>query len=312
MDAAEVSLSRLTRAARCEEREVGSGMHGTGPSGHRFLRPGSFLGLAACGIGLVTAIVSSGCGRSSQSESARAPAARQQLGRVLREEAKKAVPKTPPGFEIEGLGGNEFTVDDADGKRILEARVERVVGKVQPGKGLDGPVRLQKAKCRLFRQGKPQYDLESPEVVWDGKQLFAERSGEAVSADKATQITARRVTWTAESGLLELEQGKVVGLRQGRVHFTAAAPRAQIVNRVAVMPAGAEAHNETGQSLSANHVRWGLDTGKLDAAGNVVLIEPGTRVSGARLVADTRLRRGKLTGGGRIVSQGGLRTGAGG
>ena len=53
----------------------------------------------------------------------------------------------------------------------------------------------------------------------------------------------------------------------------------------------------------ANYMRWHMGTGKLEAQGNVVVRDTGTQVYGQRLVSDTRLRRGRLTGGTRIHMQ---------
>ncbi|MBM3459817.1 MAG: hypothetical protein FJX77_14955, partial [Armatimonadetes bacterium] len=115
------------------------------------VRPAAFrlLGaMAAAGWAMA------GCAPSPEAPRLTQPQGRREVSRALQKQVKKAA-GAPVGLEVEGLGGNDFTVEDADGRRVLTAKVARVAGRVKPGTGLDGPVVLEKANCTLYRHGKP-------------------------------------------------------------------------------------------------------------------------------------------------------------
>jgi predicted small lipoprotein YifL len=217
---------------------------------------------------------------------------------------KKSVKAAEDKSTISFTGlGNDFKVNDKDGKRLLEAKVEKMEGSAIPGKGFNGPVLMHKAKCLLYQRGKPQMHLEAPEATWDGKRLVAQKTAHGVSADAKNVIDAQTAVWTAAGGGLDLVTARLQSLKEGKLDFTAEGPKAQVQEQVVTMPAGAVGHNAQGQQLTANHVRWNLKTEKLEANGNVVVSEEGTRVSGQRLLSDTRLKRGRLIGGTRVRTQ---------
>jgi hypothetical protein len=201
---------------------------------------------------------------------------------------------------VQGSQGNTLTINDAQGQRMLEAQVEKFEGIVQPGAGIQGPVKFQKAKCKLFQAGKPQWNMVAPEAVWDGKQLVTNKTAHAVSADEKTVLDARTAVWTATTAQMSLQDAKLQQMKQGRVDFTAEGPKAEVADQVVHMGAGATAHNAGGQQLKADRVHWHLPTGKLEADGHVQILDAGMEVSGQRLKADTKLRRGRLSGGTRV------------
>lgn len=243
-------------------------------------------GRTAAGLALAATALG-GCGGPAGGPE---PSLGQAIQRKIREEAK------PSTLTFRGTKGNSFRVDDEQGRRILEAQVATVDGAVQPGKGLQGPVRLKQAKCRLFQGGRPSLDLQSPEFTWDGKELKSEQAAHAVTADGSTIIDAGRATWTAAGGVLELEQAKLQSRRGGRVDFTAEGPRARVAEGIVLLTEGAVARGDQGHEMRARRVRWELRTARLEATGGVEVRADGTTVSGERLLADTRLKRGRFTG----------------
>jgi hypothetical protein len=244
----------------------------------------------ACGLPLLA-----GCGRPAVPPQAVSGA----VQRELRQREKEAAP-----LDVETRGG-AFSVDDEKGRRLIEAKVGKMTGSVRAGVGLHGPVRLETVECRLFQDGKPQMTLKTPAAVWDGKQLVSDKTVHAVTTDGRTVIDARKATWTAEGGRLLLERAKLQGMKGGKVDFTAEGPRADVLNGIVTMPAGGTGRSAEGQQLTAGHVRWNLDTSRLEAHRSVVLTDAGLRVAGERLVADTKLKKGRLTGGTRVLLQDG-------
>jgi lipopolysaccharide export system protein LptA len=223
-------------------------------------------------------------------------------GQAVKKEPRDRKGEDTASITVQGTG-NAFKVQDEKGRQLLEARVEKVDGTFKPGVGLQGPVKLRMAKCRLFQQGKPQLNLDSPEAFWDGERLTTDKTAHAVTADGEMVLDAQKAVWTADTGHLDLETAKVEARKAGKTDFTAEAPKAKVVEKLVTMPAGAAGRNPEGQQLTANHVRWHLDSGKLEANGNVVVLGEGARATGQRLTADTRLQRGRLTGGTRLVLQ---------
>jgi len=195
---------------------------------------------------------------------------------------------------------NKFVVEDDKGRPIMEAKVKRVDGMVQSGEGLQGPVKMLGADCRLYENGKPSMDMQSDEATWDGEQLTTQKPAHGVTADKKTIIDARLATWTAESGNLDLTDAKLQAMKNGKLDFTTEGPKAHVANQIVLMPAGSTSRNPEGQQMTADKVRWFMRSGKLEADGRVVLIQEGARVTGQRLRADTRLKQGRMSGGARV------------
>jgi len=257
------------------------------------------VGFTAFALGMACVAGISGCkGGGGITPGSIASAVKDQVRKST--EKRKGEKEAPP-LDV-STRDNSFSVDDKDGKRLIEAQVRNVDARITPGKGLDGPVRMKQAKCRLFKAGKPQMELESAEAIWDGKKLYTEKSAHAVSSDKLTVMDAGKAVWTADTGHLSLEAATVKQMKNGKVDFTADAATAQVVEKVVTMPAGATGRNQEGQQLTAQHVKWRLESGKLEANGNVVIIDTNanTRITGQRLAADTRLKKGRLSGGARI------------
>jgi lipopolysaccharide export system protein LptA len=230
---------------------------------------------------------------------------REGVRRQVSKELEKA--KRDPALSRIQISGdkNKFVVNDTQGRPLLEAKVERVDGAMSPTTGLQGPVQMKQAKCLLYQGGKPQMNLDAPEATWDGKTLVASKTAHGVTSDGATVLDAQKAVWTADNGVLNLEQANVQSLERGKTTFTAEAPKAEVNGNLITMPAGGVGRNPGGQQLSANHVKWFRNTRKLEAEGNVVVTEPGTRITGHRLVADTRLKKGKFSGGTRVHASSG-------
>ncbi|HTE21405.1 MAG TPA: hypothetical protein VK689_23830, partial [Armatimonadota bacterium] len=140
-----------------------------------------------------------GCARKANPESGN-------LSKRLQRKLNRRKDDTPPLSIV--MSGNSLQVEDAKGLRVLDAKVEKMDGKVTTGKGIDGPVRFKVAKCRLYKDGKPQLNLDAPEAVWDGKQLIAEKAVHAVTPEGDRVMDATRSIWTAANGHLELDNGK--------------------------------------------------------------------------------------------------------
>jgi hypothetical protein len=251
-------------------------------------------GLAAPLLIIVLGGVVAGCGGKSGKSLSVKDAVRKEL------RGKKGEPPPPATITSEA---SRFTVDDAQGKRMIEATAAKVTGSMVAGKGMQGPVRMLNTKCRLFKNGKPDMDMESPEATWDPakKQLTAEKQAHAVSADKKTILDGSRAVWTAQTGHLSLWDAKLQSMKGKQVDFNASAPRAEVQDNVANMTQGATGANSDGQRLTADRVKWHLDTAHLEADGHVVVTDADTRVTGAHLAADTKLKRGRMTGGTRTV-----------
>src|SRR5688572_21193280 len=67
---------------------------------------------------------------------------------------------------------SSFSVRDAQGQNIMDAEMAGMEGEVQSQTGIQGPVKMHKAKCLLYEKGAPSMHLISDEAVWDGKQLI--------------------------------------------------------------------------------------------------------------------------------------------
>ncbi|MFN3650234.1 MAG: hypothetical protein ACK47B_11700 [Armatimonadota bacterium] len=240
---------------------------------------------------LVVALVSVGAGCRSKRD-------KNQLAQKVRSEAREKLNDSPP-LIVKGTD-NEFTVQDKRGKMILSAKVERVAGAVAQGQGLEGPVKMYKAKCRLYEDGKPHMDMESDEATWDGKQLSTQAPAHGVTTDGKMIVDGQRAVWTAETGHLDLKTAKLQAMKGKKVDFTAEGPHAEVHNRVATLNSGAKAYNPQGQQLTSRRAKWWLDTGILHADGDVVILDQQTRVTGEHLRSNTRLKRGKISGGTRV------------
>jgi len=212
----------------------------------------------------------------------------------------RQLPKSSAPLVVQSKDSN-FSVADPQGVRIMDAQVGRMEGEVQAQSGLQGPIKMHKAKCLLYEKGQPSINLVSDEAVWDGKQLTTSSPAHGVTADKDTIIDAARAVWTSENAHLNLEQATLQQMRQGKPDFTAQGPKALVVQRVVTMDSGGKARNPAGQQLTADHMRWHMQTGQVQAHGNVVVTDEDTRVAGQHLDADTKLKRGRMTGATRTV-----------
>lgn len=244
-----------------------------------------------------------GCGGGKREKGSTRDLARE-IRRQGKGDPKKQAekPVEPPTFTVSATG-NKFTVDDQRGHHIIEAQVEKVDGAFQPGKGQQGLVKLNRVKCRLYQQGKPQMDMQAPFATWDGEQLVADRTAHAVTVDGQTIVDAQHAVWTSDTGALDLRQAKVQGMKQGKLDFTAEGRVARVVGPTVTVPSGGRAWNPLGQQVEADRIVWQRETGKLDANGNVVLTDEDTVITGRRLLADTRLKRGRITGGAKVVTK---------
>lgn len=272
-------------------------------------------------LALILALGSAGCGRKPGKDASLRDRIEKKLGDKVKDETKLTVAMT----------GNQFTVDDDKGNRLLEADVKKVDGQLTPGKGIEGAVKMLESKCRLFKNGKLEMTLDSPEATWDGVKLISEKSVHAVTAAKDKVIDAKRSVWTAKDNVLELEQAKLQSLAGKKLELTAEAPKAVVKDKIATMSQGVTGRtpdgdqmkatemrwhftprrmegaggvtltNPQGSRLTSNTMKWMLDTGKVEADGNVTLTEEGTTVTGQRLRADIKLKRGRLSGRPRVV-----------
>lgn len=241
----------------------------------------------------------SGCGGKGK-ESGSGPDLARELKREVQKKAKEAGKKyIPPTFKI-SANENKFNIDDEKGKPIIQADVVKVEGAFTPGKGAEGPVKLTTIKCRLYQQGKPQMDFQAPFATWDGKQLVADRTAHAVTSDGETIVDAQRAVWTASTGHLDLTQAKVQGMKQGKMDFTAEGRVAHVRGSVVNVPSGGQARNSQGQQMRADRIVWQRQSGKVEATGHVTLTDADTVITGQKLLADTRLKKGRITGGARI------------
>lgn len=214
--------------------------------------------------------------------------------------AKK--PRERPRVEVETSGGNKLTVDDPKGRRLLEANVFRVRGILGTPKGENQPVVFERARCRLFRDGKFHMELSSPLATWDGQHLQTTAGAHAVTADGKSVVDGRRVVWTAKTGLLEATDARYQGMKGAVVDFTAQAPRVVLADRVLNLTSGAKGRNAAGQEVSAGSVRVDLDSGKLEAHGSVRLVGKSSSMTCEHLNSDTKLKKATMTGRPRLTS----------
>jgi hypothetical protein len=282
----------------------------------RIFAGGALLGLAAATI--------SGCGNKPR----HAKTLRQQIQKKLADQVK---PEQTLDITMQN---NNFTVDDEKGFRLLEAQMQQAEGQATPGKGLQGLVKMKTAKCRLFKAGKLQMTLESPEATWDGLQLVSDKPVHAVSAGNDKIIDAQKSVWHAKEAKLDLDTAKMQSVEKGKVTLVTDAPAAFVQDNIATMPKGAVGKTPDGDTMKGNTARWlftekrleakgnvvltnaqgkqctsdsmkwALDTGAVEADGNVVLTEEGTRVTGQRLRGNTKLQKGRLSGRSRVVMTG--------
>lgn len=253
-------------------------------------RPVQALILAAC------ALAAAGCRPAFKDD----PAA--DAARAARKADRNAKDPDAPSVRFSATASDEIRVTDREGRPVLLAKVAKYEGEADPQTGLKGPLKLTKARCRLFEKGKLQITMTADEATWDGEKLTAEPKTHGVSADGKTVIDGGKAIWTADSGLIEMEQAQVQGLKNKKVDFTARGRRARLLNRRVHLAGQAQAHNEEGQRLKADTIDWNMERGDLVATGNVELSEPGTTITGARLTANTRLQKGRLSGNTRLVT----------
>ncbi len=223
---------------------------------------------------------------------------------------KEAFGGASPSLKQSTVTGNKnhFVVDDEQGKRLLEADVARVEGIISSGSGMQGPVKFFNAKCKLYEKGKHSMDMEAAESTWDGEKLITSTPAHAVTADRKTIVDGRTAVWTSANGLLELTDAKMQSLKVpargtgsgpvtgGKIDFTVEGPRARVLNRVVTLDRGGTGRNAEGQQLTGRNLRWNMDSSRLEAQGDVAVTQEGTRVTGQKLVSDTKLRRGRMTG----------------
>ena len=230
---------------------------------------------------------SAGCGRRVARKTSIRDAVKKE---VLGKEKDDPTPMTVTG------SNSAFTVDNKQGQRVLQAKLKGMEGSMVPGQGVQGAVKMKGVDALLYDKGKPSMNMTMPTATWLNKQLIAEQTAHGVSADKTTVLDAQKATWTSEGNIIDMEQSKVQGMKAGKVDFTAEGPQAHVQDRWVTMNSGARTHNESGQQMTADHMRWQLDTGQLLADGNVMVQEEGTRISGPKLNGNTKLRKGRFTG----------------
>lgn len=192
--------------------------------------------------------------------------------------------------------GSSFKVADPQGKPLIDANMERMEGEVQSGQGLRSPIQMHGVKALLYEKGEPNMDLTAPEAVWDGEQLIATKTAHGVTRDGKTIIDGAKTIWTSGSGNLALDDAKLQGLKDGKVNFVANGPKATVVQKLVTMPEGGTGRNPDGQQMTGDHVKWHMDTAKIEADGHVVVLDTGVRVTGDHLKGDTKLSRGKISG----------------
>jgi hypothetical protein len=205
----------------------------------------------------------------------------------------------PAPMTVTGTG-SAFTVDNKAGQRVIQAKLTNMQGTIKPGEGVQGAVQMKGVDAILFDKGKPSMNMTTPAATWVNKQLITDQTAHGVSADKKTVLDAQKAVWTSQGNVIDMEQSKVQGMKNGKLDFTAEGPKAHVADRWVTMNSGARTHNEEGQQMTADHLRWNLDSGKTLAEGNVVVTEEGTRISGPKLDADTKLRKGRFTGRTRV------------
>jgi lipopolysaccharide export system protein LptA len=275
-------------------------------------------------LGLALLTAASGCHRKPARQGAG-------QGKGARDAAARLREAAPKSNLTVTMAENRFVVDDEIGRRLLEADVDAADGKMTAGQGIDGVVKMAKTRARLFKAGKLQMTMETNAATWDGKQLVSQAPVHAVTAEQDKVIDATQATWTAGTGQIDLQTAKLHSMAGKKVEFTADAPRASVLDKVATMNSGATGKSAAGDTMRGDRVRWNFDTklleangnadfantdggrlqadtvkwnlgtGKLDATGRVRLTDEGTVVTGARLAADTKLKRGRLSGGTRVV-----------
>ena len=230
---------------------------------------------------------------------------REGIKQEVKERLDKAK-KDPAASSIKVTGNNNsFVVDDALGNHILEAKVEKVDGAMRPDRGIEGPILMHQAKCLLYQKGKPQMHLDAPEATWDGQRLVANKTAHGRTAEGDMVVDSQTAIWTSDTGVLQMDAAKMQSLKKGKVTFNADAPKAEVRGQLVTMPAGAVGNNPDGQRLKADHVRLFRDSGKLEARGHVVVTDGDTTVSGQRLQADTRLKKGRFSGNTRVIAKSG-------
>jgi hypothetical protein len=206
------------------------------------------------------------------------------------------------------LHGNSFSLQDPQGRKLLDAKSRRLAGGLEPGGGFTGPMKMEGSESVLYQKGEKQMDFKAPEAVWDNetKKLVAEKTAHGVTADKRTIIDSQKATWMADTGNMDLTKAKMKELtKEGEVEFFVEAPTAFISNNIVTMPSGGKIYNPHGRKLTADVMHWHMKTGRLEANGHVVLTDPDTRATSEHLVSDTKLRKSRMWGKGQIqIKQG--------
>lgn len=192
-----------------------------------------------------------------------------------------------------------FVVDAPDGTRLIEVSAEDMDTDVSQSGEIQGTVAMRQVNSVLYRAGKPQLVLTAPDATWDGEQLVAPTSSHGERVDGLAVLDGKRTVWTAKTRRLEMLTARAQQFKDGKLGFTANAPRMIMLGDVITMPDGAVGMNAEGMRMQARRATWNLKTGVLEASGDVRVTSPKMRLTGNRLRSNTRLRRLRMSGNAR-------------
>src|SRR5262249_9050744 len=142
--------------------------------------------------------------------------------------------------------GARLTWQDAAGRPLLEVAMASVEGGVSSTSGMEGPITLREARCRLFEDGKPTTWLNAPVAVWNAGELVASQGAKAGSLDGRMTTDARRATWYAEKKLLTLTAPTCRLKEQTGPALLAQGPSAEWTGGVLSLLHGVQGHTEDG------------------------------------------------------------------
>jgi lipopolysaccharide export system protein LptA len=149
----------------------------------------------------------------------------------------------------------------------------------------------------FYEKGQPKMKLRAPEVEMKDDLVVAPKTAHAETPDGATKLDAQRAVWNRTTAKLNLDNAVGQEFENGKQTVQAEGPKVEYANNWLVIPATGSARRlDDGSSVRADRIRWNRTTAQMEATGRVRLETPGLSAEGKRLVGNTNLKKGKMTG----------------
>jgi len=137
----------------------------------------------------------------------------------------------PPPVEVKVTKGS-FEVLDVNGKPMLRAAAAQVLGKFTEAGDLQGPATLQNVKARLYKNGKDEWVVTAPQMVWEKDTLVATGKVHAERVDGTLKVDSTRSEWNSTKHVLTMKDGHATVIKKGKPEWIVSGPQAVWVDDV--------------------------------------------------------------------------------